>query len=111
MGIIGMIVAVMAIFNWRAYQQRVQLDRQLAQAKKEFLELEERKIQLQEDIAKSKTEEYLEKIARERLNLKKKGEKVVKIIFPEKTASVSIQEEKRWWNKILEKINMLFKRQ
>jgi len=58
-------------------------------------------------LASTKTEEYLEQTARERLNLKKPGEQVVAIVPPEKQEEKQQLTKQNFWQKILEKIPFL----
>lgn len=50
-------------------------------------------------------EEYLEKVAREQLNLQKSDEKVVTILSPKEKESEETQKKKSFWQKILEKLS------
>lgn len=92
--------------NWKLYKKRGAIENQIAVLQNEVAELEQKNEELQSDIAEAQTPEYLERVARERLNLKKPGEEVVAVVIPESQETVSQEQEKSWWEKLLEKIGL-----
>ena len=60
--------------------------------------MEEKKHNFQAQLNPSKQEEYLEKEAREKLNLKKPGEEVVTVLPAEKNTPHEAEKIKQWWN-------------
>lgn len=100
------ILLFLANSNWKLYKKRTALEGQINTLQNEVTSLEERNRELQSDIAEAQTPEYLERMARERLNLKKPGEEVVAVVIPESQEAVSQEQEKSWWEKLLEKIGL-----
>lgn len=90
----------LVVSNIRISQKRARFDSQISSLKNEIQILEEENQKLKTQISQIGEESYLEKEARERLNLKKPGEEVV-IFTKEKAESVE-HREKSFWQKILE---------
>ena len=95
LGVVGFLV----VSNFRISQKRAALNSQIEWLKEEISAAQERKQQLEAQINQSSGEAYLEREARERLNLKKPGEEVV-IVLPsaEQETSESAQTGNKWWN-------------
>lgn len=102
LGAIGLLV----IGNWKIGQKRAELTARIESLKKEIAELEKKNEEMQTGLSQKGEEGYLEKEARERLNLKKPGEEVVVVVPPKE--SEETQETKnfweRWWDIIKSKI-------
>lgn len=103
--VVGLIV-ILANSNWKLYRKRVAIDEEVSILQDEFIKLKERTEELEVDIAKIQTQEYLERTARERLNLKKPGEEVVAVVIPGSGQEErrSAEQKQSWWEKILEKM-------
>jgi len=102
-GIIGFLV----FSNWKINQRRTELQKKIEILKKEIQILEKKNQQLEVGISEIKTKDYLEKVAREQLNLQYPGEKVVVIAKKEEEEEKEeeeIKKEKNFWQKFLEKI-------
>ena len=88
--------------------RRNKLLAQINSLEKELQEAQERNALLKEGILKSGQEEYIEKIAREELNLQKEGEKAVAFVLPEEKQEEKKKENiwnpKTWWEWIKEKL-------
>lgn len=98
-------ISLLIISNWRTYQRKAELAARTENLKAEIEILEKRKQELEASALQVGQEDYLEKVAREQLNLKKPGEEVVAVLAPEeKEKKEEIQEEKSLWQIILEKI-------
>lgn len=110
----GLFVFAMLLFlansNWKLYKKRTELEGQINALQNEVTSLEERNRELKSGIVETQTPEYIERTARERLNLKKPGEKVVAVVIPESQKTASQEQKKRWWEnwweKLLEKIGL-----
>ncbi|OHA68804.1 MAG: hypothetical protein A3I38_00135 [Candidatus Wildermuthbacteria bacterium RIFCSPLOWO2_02_FULL_47_10] len=94
--------------NAHLYKRGTDFAGQAGLLQAEVVKLERQNEELQSRLAKTNTQEYLEKAARERMNLKKPGEEVVAVIAPkEKDDGQKKLEEKSIWRKIWEKIESL----
>ena len=100
------IIGFLIISNLRVSKKRESFISQIESLKKEIQALEEKKEKLQAGIQESQSESFLEKEARERLNLKKPGEEVAAVLPPEEKKEVNPRElkEKNLWQKILDAI-------
>jgi cell division protein FtsB len=102
LGAIGLLV----VGNWKIGQRRAELTARIESLKKEIAELQKQNEEIQAGLSQKGEEGYLEKEARERLNLKKPGEEVVVVVPPKEEEGT--QEEKnfweRWWEIFKEKI-------
>jgi cell division protein FtsB len=99
-GVIGFLI----YSNWKINRQRTEMTVRIENLKKEISTLEKKKEELETLASESGQEGYLEKVAREQLNLQKPGEEVVAILAPEKEKEAP-QEKKSFWQRILEKLN------
>ncbi|MCD6233364.1 septum formation initiator family protein [bacterium] len=79
--------AVFAWGNLRILKKRLSLKTQIESLKNKLSVLKEKEGALERKLHQYKTDYYMEKIAREKLDLKKKGEKVV--AFPVESESFS----------------------
>ncbi len=105
--IFGITLIYLAIGNWRIAVQRINLVKSTANLMQEVKKLEARNSDLQNQISQVKTDDYLEKTARNRLNLKKPGEEVVAIIPGEQKPVEAPKPEKSLWQKFLENLPKL----
>ena len=101
LGVIGFLV----YSNWKTHQQRRELSLRIESLKAEIGVMEKKKQELETSSLQLGEEEYLEKVAREQLNLQKPGEEVVTILSPEEEKEEEPKEEKSFWQKILEKLS------
>ncbi|MDO8558721.1 MAG: septum formation initiator family protein [bacterium] len=97
------VVGFLAFSNFRISQRRAILNSQIEQLKAEIKAAEEKNRQLQVQAYESSQEEFLEKEAREKLNLKKPGEEVVAVLPSEEDKTEEPQKQS-FWDKILGKI-------
>ena len=106
-GILVLIVIGFLIYeNFKVNQKRTALISQIEALKKETQELEKQKEFFQSGISQVEMEEYIEKIAREKLNLQKGGEKAVGFMLPREETEE--KEEKTFWKRLWEKISGIF---
>lgn len=97
-----LVIGFLIVTNWKISQRRTKFTARIDSLKKEIQILEERKRELEEKVSQAGNEEYLEKVAREQLGLKKPGEEVV-VVKKESSfaeASEDKEEKKSWWEKI-----------
>ncbi|MDI6591739.1 MAG: septum formation initiator family protein [Patescibacteria group bacterium] len=97
------IIGFLIFSNLKISQKRSELIAQIETLKKEIQILEEKNQRLKEKISQARTESYLEKVAREQLDLKKPGEEVVVI---KKEKGKETKEEKSFWQRLLEKLKI-----
>ncbi|MFH1036952.1 MAG: septum formation initiator family protein [Patescibacteria group bacterium] len=90
--------------NWRIRERRSSLSERIESLQKEIQDLQEKNSELKEGIDQSQSQEYLEQMARENLDLKKPGEDVIVVKMPSTTTEENT-EEKSFWQKIWEKFN------
>ncbi len=96
----------MVILNLKINNKRIELNLKLDSLKREIDILEKENKEFKAQTSQVLGEEYLEKEARERLNLKKPGEKVVTVVPQNKEAEKSQEAAapKSFWQNILEKL-------
>jgi len=92
----------LGVSSFKISQRRNILISQIEILQKEIQILEEKNKNLKSEISQSQSESFLEKEARERLGLKKPGEEVVAIKKIEGEEPEKIEEEKSFWQKVLE---------
>lgn len=98
------VIIFLVVSNIRSNNRRTELNLRIENLKKDIEILEERKQEFSANISQIPTEDYLEKEARERFNLKKPGEEVVVVLPPEQEEEEKPEEQKSFWQRILEKI-------
>lgn len=108
----GILILGLLIFlgrvNWQVWQKQKQANQTLRNLKAQADQLRKEKEDLEKKLQEVDETSYLEKIAREKLNLKKPGEKVVAFV---QTPVVSSREEKPslgWWQKWWQTIKTWF---
>ncbi len=77
------IISFLIVGNWKLYQKRTSLKKDVIDLKKEVALLKERNAQLKKLFFEASQKEYLEKIIREKGLYKKPGEEVVVIMKEE----------------------------
>jgi len=91
------LIVFLSITNWKINQRRSELRTMLDQLKAQVQALEEKNKQLKENISYVQSQDYLEQVAREQLDMKKPGEEVV-VIQKEEQESKETKEKKTWWD-------------
>jgi len=105
MVIFFLIGTILLFSNWQMMNRHKELLSRTEVLEKEISSLEERNDGLKTGLASVSEESYLEKEAREKFQMAKTGEKVVTVLPPEGgTGSVSAEEPKNFFEKILEKL-------
>ena len=92
--------------NFKIAQKREIAKERLISLKEELAELSKKRAELQSKISQSETPEYLERVAREELNLKKIGEKIVAFPILKEKEEEERNQEKNLWQKFLEKFKI-----
>jgi cell division protein FtsL len=92
------IVGFIVVTNWKINRRREELINRVSLLKEEVQKLEEKNRELKEKKLDSESEDYLEKVARDQLDLKKPGEEVV-VVQKEEEEKEEEQERKSWWDK------------
>ncbi|MFH1894414.1 MAG: septum formation initiator family protein [Patescibacteria group bacterium] len=100
------VTGFLVISNWNINQKRDDLNVKIESLRKEVQDLEGKKVELEKGINLSQSQEYLETVARESLDLKKPGEDVVVVKQPAIMTEETAGQEKDFWQKILEKIGL-----
>jgi len=103
--IIGFFVFLI-ISNVRINKERKELQARIENLKQEIREMEKKKQELEAKINSGTDLEELEKKAREELDLKKANEEVVVVLPPEKTEKEKKEQEKGFWQKLLEALHL-----
>jgi len=103
------IIGFLIFANLKINQKRSKLSSQIESLKNQIRVLEERKKELQAGISYQKSEEYLEEIAREKLNLKNPGEGVIAFV-KEETEREEIKEKKKFFEKFLAPVRSLLQK-
>lgn len=100
------IMAFLFISNTKIYQKRTKLEARVNQLKQQIQDIQGKNDTLKAGISENNDENYLEKEAREKLNLKKPGEEVVVVLPPAQIQEVKVEEKKTLWEKILETLHL-----
>ncbi len=106
------IVSFLLISNLRISKEREKLGTNLEYLEKQVDLLKEQNEEIEKGLSQAESREVLERVARERLNLKAPGEEVVAIKRPESSEDESEEEKegsawnpKTWWEWIKGKSN------
>jgi len=99
-------VVFLIVGNLRIADKRNRMNAELEALEKRMAELVEEKEVIQGRVFQSNDSDYLERVAREELNLKKEGESVVAFPVVENEGEVEEidEEQQNLWQKIMEKI-------
>ena len=106
--IVIIILGFLVFNNFKLNQKRQNFNALLNQLKAQIRELEEKKQSLEAEINQSQQEDYLEKKAREDLNLRKWGEQVVAFPVMEEIEKLvePDQEEQSLWQRFLDRFGI-----
>lgn len=91
------LAAVLGYAAWGMVRQALVLRKESSASFQKIEELSQRKQELEAALEELKLPSTIEREAKERLNLKKRGEEVV-VVVPEEKESVKV-EGKSWWEK------------
>ena len=92
--LIFFIIVLLIIVDIRIYQKRDKLALQIKNLESKIRDIQSRNSYLRQDILKSNDEKYIEKVAREELDLQKQGEKAFSFVVPDKLQQRD-EEQKR----------------
>lgn len=100
--IIIIFIGFFSYVNWKINKRRSDLLEKISSLEQELQELENKNQELKQKQAEAGTGDYIEKVARDQLELKKPGEEVVVIQKEPASAESSgeAEENKTWWDKI-----------
>ncbi len=102
-------IAVLAVSNVRIYERRANLQNYINEKEEELRVLKERINETQESGPDGPDDDFMiEKMAREQLLLKRPGEEVIFITFPETETGEEVEKEEKesiWWNPLTWKID------
>ncbi len=112
--LIGICIAMVAVFlvmaNVNMYKKRQELNAQVRALQNKIAETKSKNLELQRGISEADNDQYLEKVAREELDMQKPGEKVFSFIKPQTQNTPSNEEQKSIWQKWLSWTSGLFKK-
>jgi len=97
------IIAFLLFTNWKISQKRSELKNKVTELEEKITILNEKNEELKNKQSQLNNEEYLEKIARDQLGLKKPNEEVIVIQNEKKEQNESenkksTKNESHWWN-------------
>ncbi|MEF8847415.1 MAG: septum formation initiator family protein [Candidatus Paceibacterota bacterium] len=99
--IILVLLGLLGYSNWQIFQRRREVKAELKQLNRKIDALKQEEATIQATL-NEKDDYVVEEIAREQLNLKKPGEKVIDIKRPPQKEEE--KEQQKWWQKWLKKI-------
>jgi len=104
LGILVIVIIGFLVFsNIKMSQKKAALTERYAFLQEQLRLLEQRKKDLEAGISYQETEEYLEGVAKDKLNLRYEGEQVVSVVKNEDNKD-KIKEEENFWTKFLDKM-------
>jgi len=93
------LLCLLSYSNWQMFQRRREIKTELKQLNRKVEALQREKEAIQASLNQG-NDQIVEEIAREQLNLKKPGEKVIDIKKPEQLEQQ--QRQKEWWREWLD---------
>ena len=98
-----LIICFLVTTNIKISRRRAELTDRIATLQQEIGILEGKKEELKEKISQAGSEEYLEEVARDQLDMKAPGEEVVVITKEEEEKEEEEKEKRGWWEWIKSK--------
>lgn len=96
-GILLLIVVAGLLFaDFKIYQKKKELLSQVLTYENQIAQIKKRNEALKEGIANSSNSDYIEKVAREELDMQKPGEKVVGFIMPKQKPEQAQTKDNSW---------------
>ncbi len=93
-----LVIGFLIVTNIKINRQRTELTDRIATLKQEIGILEGKREELKEKISQAGSEEYLEEVARDQLDMKAPGEEVIVITKGDEEDKEEEEKEKRgWW--------------
>lgn len=102
--IVLVILVGLIVGNVKLYQRRRKLSPEMQLLQGKIEELQKQKQDLEARILQAQQEEYLERVAREELNMKKEGEEVVAFPVVEESFRDDVVHQRSFWEKLREKL-------
>lgn len=102
------LILLLVVANLKIYRKKQQLNSQIENLENKIRNLKGENSNLMEGISSSDDEEYIEKIAREELNLQKPGEKTVSFVVSQNQESQNGNAKKNVFQSWLEWLGSLF---
>ena len=100
------VIALLLLFaNFKMYFKKQELIKEVDSYKKRIEEIQKKSKTLEEGIVKAGDKDYIEKIAREELDMQKEGEKVVSFVMPERSSAQEKRTESFWSMRWLQKLS------
>ena len=107
--ILTLLVFISLVFaDINVYNKRKKLDSQIENLKNKIQDIESENKNLKENISKTNDEKYIEKIAREELDLQKPGEKVFSFVKDSSQPQQNNQNQKNFFQQWLDWLKGLF---
>lgn len=108
LAIVGGFVAFLVLFgfifflvaNIRIWNKKKELNKQVQSLQQTVEQLQQKNQQLQQGIDNSGQAQYIEKVAREQLDMQQPGEKVFSFIVPPPAPVQQTDNQKGWWQKV-----------
>lgn len=94
-----LVIGFIVFTNWKINKRRVEMLDRISALKQEVQVLEKKNMELKEKKTEAESEDYLEKVARDQLDLKKPGEEVVVVQKEQEEEEKPQEQEKSWWEK------------
>lgn len=105
----AVLIIIVAIFlviaDARVYRKKQQLNLQIESLKNKIQDLEDKNNNFKQGISNADSNQYMEKVAREELDLQKPGEKVVSFVVTQKEPSQNSNEQKNFLQVWLANVN------
>ncbi len=98
-----LVIGFLVTTNIKISRRRAELTNRIETLKQEIGILEGKKEELKEKISQAGSEEYLEKVARDQLDMKAPGEEVVVVTKEEEEKEEEEKEKRGWWEWIKSK--------
>ena len=99
--VVLLLVAVLVIADIHMYKKRQEFTAQTAALARQIQDLKDQNTALNQDIANADNDQYIERVAREQLDLQKQGEHVVSFIMPatqsSKANTANQNVLQNWW--------------
>ncbi len=99
------LIIFLFISIWRINYRRVVFNSQIERLYREIEYLRQENIRIKDKITDAGEQDFLERVARERLGLRKPGEEVIIVLSPDGIKPKEEEEiEKNFWQRILERL-------
>ena len=95
-----LVVGFLIVTNWNIHKKRTELAKKIEVLEVEVKKAEGRNKDLKESAIYVETEDYLEEVARDQLDMRKPGEEVVAIQKEDNNKKEEEEEKKSWWEKL-----------